>query len=144
MMNPEPSFQMEMEKTGLQNNMIKAKFNFSEMKLIKNRKLYKLNTSKSSTVHEPSLTSDKALPSPTAANCFNRARHPAVEAQEMRSEPGGEAGGGEQKSAVPLPAAAMFECLLIRVIRPSILAVFALHSTYCLLCQHHLPILLTQ
>lgn len=52
--------------------------------------------------------------------------------------------GGKQKSAVPLPAAAMFECLLIRVIRPSILAVFALHSTYCLLCQHHLPILLTQ
>lgn len=52
--------------------------------------------------------------------------------------------GGKQKSAVPLPAAAMSECLLIRVIRSSILVVFALHPTFCLLCQNLPPILLTQ
>lgn len=52
--------------------------------------------------------------------------------------------GGKQKSAVLLPAAAMFERLLIRVFRPSILVVFTLQSTFCILCQNHLPILLTQ
>lgn len=52
--------------------------------------------------------------------------------------------GVRQESAVRLPAAAMFERLLIRVIRPSILVVAALHSTFCLLCQNLPPILLTQ